>query len=272
MLLPHSRRELREIEAKTALVKSRIYGVDYAINPYVGCEHGCVYCYARLSARRIGETRDWGSFLYVKRELTKLLARDLRKAKRGLCLLSSITDPYQPVEAELKLTRSILELLAGKMDVVVLTKSPLVLRDLDLISSQGWQAGLTITTLDDSIARVFEPKAPPPSKRIRALREIAKKTAGFMFIGPVLPEVTERDLEQLLEEASSARASYVLVDKLNIKAGNWSSIKRALERHEPKLIPAFKKALFEDKPYYHRIKQRVIELSRKHGVEVEFCY
>ena len=234
--------------------------------------HGCVYCYARLSARRLGETREWGSFLYVKKDFTKLLARDLKKAKRGLCLLSSITDPYQPIEAELKLTRSILELLAGKMDVVVLTKSPLVLRDLDIISSQRWQAGLTITTLDDSAARVFEPKAPPPSQRIRALREVARKTTGFMFIGPILPVVTEKDLEQLFEEAASAGASYVLVDKLNIKAGNWRSIQKALKTHMPKLIPLFKKALFTDKAYYHRLKQRAAELSRKYGVQVEFCY
>ncbi|RLG49417.1 MAG: hypothetical protein DRN96_09630, partial [Thermoproteota archaeon] len=125
---------------------------------------------------------------------------------------------------------------------------------------------------DDSAARVFEPKAPPPSQRIRALREVARKTTGFMFIGPILPAVTEQDLEQLFEEAASAGVSYVLVDKLNVKAGNWRSIQKALKTRMPKLIPQFKRALFTDKAYYHRLKQRVAELSRKYGVQVEFCY
>ena len=160
---------VKEIQAKTILSVSKIR--DYVINPYVGCQHACSYCYARFMKRFTGHSEPWGEFVDVKINAAELLSREILKKKIGEVWVSGVCDPYQPLEAKYGLTRKCLEILArDDWPVFVQTRSPLVLRDIDILKEgQHFQVGLSITTADDNIRKLFEPHAPPIQDRIAAL-------------------------------------------------------------------------------------------------------
>lgn len=164
----------REVESKSVLSRSRIYGVDYSVNPYLGCEHGCVYCYARFMLKYAHRDADWGRFAHPKANAPDVLERELREARKGLVLLSSVTDPYQPLERKYNLTRRILQRLSQhQFPVSILTKSSLVTRDIDVLQQfDECEVGLTIVTLDEDVRRNFEPRSDPIRERLVALRSL----------------------------------------------------------------------------------------------------
>lgn len=266
---------VREVLCRSALSRSGIYGVDYSVNPYIGCQHACAYCYARFMARGIHRRDEWGSFVDVKVNALERLADELPRRPRGIVLVSSVTDPYQPLEERYGLTRGVLRLLGEhRFPTTVLTKSDLVLRDTDLLRGlENGEVGLTITTLEEEVRRVFEPRAAPVEARLEALRRLGEAgVQTFAFIGPMLPHLTERTLPGLLDRLRAAGVGRVLVDRLNLKAGNWASIRRALEENLPDLLPGFEEALFGPGGYYERLRQRVAEMCRTRGLNAEFCY
>jgi len=204
---------IQEKRVKSILSKSAIPGVDYCINPYVGCYHGCRYCYATFMKRFTGHTEPWGSFVDVKTNAPEVLHRQMKKAPRGHALMSSVTDPYQPIEEKYRLTRRCLEvLLPHQSSVDILTKSPLVLRDLDLLKQfEEMEVGFTITTDNDEIRKIFEPHAPPIEARIQALKALFEgglKT--YAFIGPLLPMNPEA-----LSSKIGPYVHSVLIDRMN---------------------------------------------------------
>ena len=179
---------VKEILAKTILSPSKIY--PWVINPYTGCQHGCSYCYARFMKRVTGHREPWGEFVDVKINAADLLREEIKKKKRGKVWVSGVCDPYQPLEAKYRLTRQCLEILArNTWPVIIQTRSPLVLRDIDIIKGgQDIEVGFSVTTGDDRIRKLFEPNAPPIEDRIKALDELHK--AGirtYAMIAPVLP-------------------------------------------------------------------------------------
>ncbi|MCU0645350.1 MAG: radical SAM protein [bacterium] len=201
---------IREILAKSALTPSRIEGIDFALNPYTGCAHGCRYCYADFMKRFSNHNEPWGSFVDVKVNIPQLLEKELQRRKYGtmnfadleqgawrmehglgkLVSLSTVTDPYQPLERKYQLTRRCLEiLLRYQMSVSILTKSPLVLRDVDLIKQfKNIDVGMTITTDREEIRKIFEPCAPPIQARIDALKQLHQQgIKTWVFVGPILP-------------------------------------------------------------------------------------
>jgi DNA repair photolyase len=203
---------VREIEAKSILNPSKIH--DYCVNPYTGCEVGCIYCYAALFMRRYsGHSEPWGAFVDVKVNAPALLAKQIVKAKRGTIWFASVCDPYQPLEERYALTRHSLEVLVGRdFPVEIQTKSARVRRDLDVIRRiPKVEVGFTIATEDETIAGMFEPRASPVRERVEVLREF--KAAGvrtFAFAGPLLPGNPEK-LAALLAGA----ADRVLIDRMN---------------------------------------------------------
>jgi len=203
---------VREIEAKSILNPSKVY--DYCVNPYTGCEVGCIYCYAALFMRRYsGHSEPWGEFVDVKVNAPALLAKQIVKARRGTIWFASVCDPYQPLEERYALTRRSLEVLAGRdFPVVIQTKSARVRNDLDVIRRiPGVEVGFTITTEDETIARMFERRASPVGERIDALREFrAAGVSTFAMAGPLLPGNPER-LAALLAGA----VERVLIDRMN---------------------------------------------------------
>jgi DNA repair photolyase len=266
---------VREVLCKSVLSRSGISSVDYSVNPYVGCEHGCKYCYARFMRRVSKHGEEWGEFVDVKINAPQVLSSELVGAKKGLVLVSSVTDPYQPLERERRLTREILIRL-GRHDfpTSILTKSFLVTRDIDVLREiEGCEVGLTITTLDEKVRMIFEPRASPPTERIKALKELSDaKIPTYAFVGPMLPYLTEETLDSLIRELSEAGIGYLLVDRLNIKYGNWAPIKAALLEHFPELVPRYEEVLFSGNGYFERLRKVVSALCEKNRVRCEFCY
>ena len=266
---------IAEVRCRSVLGKSRIYGVDYSINPYIGCEHGCAYCFARFMAKHAYRGFEWGQFVNVKLNAPKVLARELASAKKGLVLLSSVTDPYQPLEARYNLTRRILRLLSRySFPTSILTKSSLVLRDVEALKSlHGCEVGFTIVTLEEKVREAFEPKSPPIKDRLKALWTLHEnKVETYAFIGPLLPYLTEESLEELIKEFLDVKVSRIMVDKLNIKAGNWRKIKEALRLHYPELIPKYIEVLFKPNDYYDRIRLKILRLCKQNNLPLDLCY
>jgi DNA repair photolyase len=210
--------DVTEIIAKTALVKSKIPGVDYVINPYLGCGHGCRYCYATFMRRyaRHHAGAPWGTFVEVKVNLPQILGAELaRKKRRGQAFLSSVCDPYQPVELKYRITRRCLEILGDfGWSIGILTRSPLVTRDLDLLASlPEVSVGLSIPTDDDKVRRVLEPHAPSIPARIATLRRLHEAgLSPWVFIAPMLPLDPAR-----LHELIGPYAGRVMMDPLNYR-------------------------------------------------------
>jgi DNA repair photolyase len=203
---------IREVQAKSILNKSKIY--DYCLNPYTGCAVNCRYCYARLFMRRYsGHSEPWGTFVDVKINAPELLRRQVAKVKKGRVWLSSVCDPYQPLEEKYRLTRQCLEILAeARFSVTIQTKMTLVLRDLDIIGRfEEVEVGMTLTTDDEKIVRMFEPGASPIGKRMEALETIhSRGIPTFAFLGPLLPGGPDRFVARL-----AGKVDKILVDRMN---------------------------------------------------------
>jgi DNA repair photolyase len=262
---------VREIECKSILTKSGIEGVGYAINPYVGCEHGCVYCYATFMKRFTGHKEEWGTFVDVKVNAAEVLAKQLRRAKPGNITFGTVTDAYQPLGKEYGITRACLEVLVGyDFPVSILTKSALVLRDLDLIKRlKDVEVAFTITTLDDEVRRRFEPWSSPILERLKALRRLNE--AGihtWAFCGPVLPFVAngEVELDALFGELKRAGVGYVLVDSLNLRGAAWGRVRKALEAYYPDLVEAYRALLTDRKPYHEALMDRTRLIAERHDL------
>lgn len=264
-----------EISVKSIISKSGIYGIKYSINPYYGCAHGCTYCYARfVHTIKGGDPREWGSFVYVKKNAINLLKREIYNIDRGSILISSVTDPYQALEKKYMITRGILTiLLKRQFPVVILTKSDLILRDIDLLKRfNNLEAGLTITTLDERIKSIFEPRAPSIRSRLRALRILSQRGINtYGFIAPILPILQERELENLVLTIAEMGVQRILVDKLNLKSKNWITLQDALRDFPKPKVREFWKKL-KDPSYWSRTKKLLLEISNKNKITIDFCY
>ncbi|MHA1833222.1 MAG: radical SAM protein [Candidatus Baldrarchaeia archaeon] len=268
--------KIREIFVKSVLSKSRIYGVMYAVNPYVGCGHGCAYCYARFMKRYTGHEKDkWGKFVDIKINAPTVIAKETKKARPGPILISSVTDAYQPLERRYEITRKILEVLTRrKFPVIILTKSSLVTRDIDLLKKlKHCEVGFTIVTLDDSIREKFEPRASPIKDRLEALWELHQENIPtYGFIGPILPFLSDETIEDLILKLKEVGCSSIMVDRLNIKYGNWKSIKETLQENYPSLLKKYEEILFSKSNYFEKVKNKIIDIAKKYNIEVDFCY
>lgn len=202
--------KIKEIQAKSILSNSKVY--DYVINPYVGCQHGCSYCYARFMKRFTGHKEAWGDFVDVKINASDLLIKEIKKKRIGTVWVSGVCDPYQPLENKYKLTRQCLDILAQhKWPVVIQTRSPLVSRDLDIFkNSRDIEVGLSITTANDETRKIFEPYAPPVEKRLEAIELLHQNgIRTYVMIAPILPEA-----ENLIGMLAGI-ADYIIIDRMN---------------------------------------------------------
>lgn len=223
---PRLRTQVFDEHAKSILTRNNSPDIPFGVslNPYRGCEHGCIYCFARPTHSYLGLSPglDFESRIYAKVNAPELLRREL--AKRSYVpepiALGVNTDAYQPIERELRLTRRIIEVLHEYgHPFAAITKSSLIERDIDLLAPLAERslvmAAITITTLDAEIARTLEPRAATPSRRLRTIRALSD--AGIpvgVSIAPVIPFVTEPDLERVLEacaEAGATSASYIVL-------------------------------------------------------------
>jgi len=258
--------EIKEIYAKTILSKSGI--LDYCINPYVGCEHACKYCYASYYTRVFRNKKEkWGSYVEAKVNAPSLLLKEI-KNKKGSIYLSSLTDPYQPAEAKYELTRKILKILKEKnYEVVIQTKSPLALRDLDILKEMKVSVGFTIISTNEKVREAFEPNAPSVKSRIEALKKLNEnRVRTFAFFGPLLPELS--NVEDLIKELKFVDEMFF--DKLNLKPGIWENVEETLKQHFPELIEEWKEIFFGKSDYYNKLKEKIKQIAPKEKMNILF--
>jgi DNA repair photolyase len=206
----------------TALSRSGLPGLDYALNPYTGCVHACIYCYARLYThdRRVSE--NWGRIVVVKENLLEVLNSEVKRLRKGVVGVGTVTDAYQPIEAVYKLTREAVRiLLSNGFKVSIQTKNPLILRDIDVLSrgKELVDVGFTITSVKCSKSRLMEPNAPCPEARIEALRRLSG--LGFktwIFYGPIIPGFNDdEDTITSLVDIALETNSVLYYDPLHFK-------------------------------------------------------
>ncbi|MDE3826114.1 PA0069 family radical SAM protein [Sinorhizobium meliloti] len=224
--LPPFKTEVQIEKPKTAITRNESPDIsfDRSINPYRGCEHGCIYCFARPTHAYMGLSAglDFEAKLFAKPDAPRLLERELAKPDYKLrpIAIGTNTDPYQPIEKEWRIMRQILEVLKeANHPVMIVTKSAMVTRDIDLLAPMAEKGlarvGISVTTLDRKLARSMEPRASTPTKRLEALRAISE--AGIpagVLVAPIIPALNDHEIERVLDSAKSAGASdasYVLL-------------------------------------------------------------
>jgi DNA repair photolyase len=218
-------------------------GFDASINPYRGCEHGCVYCFARPTHEYLGFSTglDFESKILVKEDAPELLRRELSSARWNpqVLAISGVTDPYQPIERRLQLTRRCLQVLAEfRNPVVIITKNHLVTRDVDLLSElarhEAARVFLSITTLDGQLARVMEPRASHPTRRLAAIEALSQ--AGVqtgVLVAPVIPGLTDHELPSIIAAAAQASARSAGYVTVRLPHGVGSLFEQWLSQHFP---------------------------------------
>ncbi len=197
---------------------------------------------------------------------------------KGLISLSTVTDPYQAIEKKYRLTRNILlELMTNDFPVSILTKSHLVLRDIDVLKKfqhENCEVGFSMATLNEEVRRLFEPNAPPIENRIDALKQLHKEgIRTWVFLAPVLPDLTNQTLFHLLDEIKE-HVDTILVDTLNIKCGNWRGVSKVIAEKYPALMQNWKHVLFSKenkRAYYQNIYHRIVEISKEDNLNIQFC-
>jgi DNA repair photolyase len=226
--------EVQEVLARSIITRnsSPDIGFDRSINPYRGCEHGCIYCFARPTHAFLGLSPglDFETRLFAKTNAGHALEREFAEPgyKVRTIAIGTNTDPYQPIERRYRIMRRILEVLsAANHPVGIVTKSALVLRDLDLLKSMAERGlvkvALSVTTLDRKLARAMEPRASTPDKRLETLQRLVDAgVPSSVMVAPVIPGLTDMEMERILERAASAgvkNAGYVLL-RLPLEIGD----------------------------------------------------
>jgi len=290
---------VKEIQVKSILNKHKKrddwFLDDYSVNPYSGCSFNCLYCYIRGSKYGKNMAKTLSVKINAPELLEKQLSRRAKKGEYGVIALSSSTEPYMPIEEELKLTRKLLEIiLEYKFPVHVLTKSKLILRDLDLLKEidknailpsdlkpklkNGTMITFSLSTLDERIAKIVEPKAPSPTERLETMKKC--KENGFLTgacYAPTLPFISdaEEELDRMIKAAKDYGANYVFVGTLTLFGDGPSDCKtlyyKFLEKYYPELVPKYK-SLFKifsqpPKKYQRELEEKSKRLCKKYEIK-----
>jgi DNA repair photolyase len=264
-------------------ISNRRLQFTWTINPYRGCEFACKYCYARYT-HEFMEMRNGAEFeqkIYVKQHTAELLRRDLRRVEPGEAIaLGTATDPYQPAERRYEVTRGILEEFARHrgFELGIVTKSNLIVRDLDLLRALALNNALsihiTVTTMNVELARILEPRAPRPDLRIDAVRQLS--AAGInvgVSSSPVLPGITDSPLglEDVVRAAAAAGARHIFAGPLFLKPCSAAIFLPFLEKEFPHLVENYRKR-YQDRSflppsYGKRIGQLIAKFRQKYGIK-----
>ena len=257
----------------------------WTINPYRGCEFACKYCYARYT-HEFMEMRDGAEFeqkIYAKQHAAELLSQELRKVKPGEDIaIGTATDPYQPIEKKLEITRAILQEFArhSGLEVGIVTKSAMVVRDIDVLREIARRnhisVSITVTTVNVELARILEPRAPRPDLRLDCLRTL--REAGIragVICAPVLPRITDspKQLEGVVRAAAEAKASHVYANPLFLKPCSAAVFLPFLKEQFPQLVADYEKR-FKDRAflptaYRKRISGLMARLRTKYNIKSE---
>lgn len=274
--------EVKEIQATSILSPSNLKeNYDFSLNPYVGCQIGCAYCYASFTGKFVGkQVEDWSGYVYAKINAPQLLSVELRKLRNhgvGKSIwLSSVTDPYQGIELKYRLTRQCLQVLIEEQfqgSVLLLTKSDLVLQDIDLVKKlPGVEVGMSITSADDKISQYFEKYAPPVSKRLVALKKLHDEGIHtYAFIGPVLPHFVDNkiELEKVIQAIKKTGISEqdIYVEHLLLNPYIRTRMKNELKELDQSIWEKFYSS--QNGKYREELDATIQELLHKNGLKMQ---
>lgn len=263
---------------------------DWSINPYRGCAHGCSFCYARAFQGFLGLAADdeFQRRIFIKSNAAEALEAQLSKIARrfkgnleevsrhvGLVAIGTASDPYQPIEGKAKITRQCLEVLARyRIPVSITTRSPLILRDLDLLRElNAVSVNISLHTLNRDIVQRFEPAAPPPLKRLETVQQLNEHgiTAGI-FAAPILPYITDdlAEMEELMAKAGEHKASFAMISLLRLSREVKVWFFRTLQEHYPHLVARYAKLYatgYADRSYAEPLMQQLRAIAEKYGLD-----
>ena len=270
--------DVKKINVKSILTPSKLPDADYVVNPYIGCRFGCIYCYASFMGRFVNEkVGDWGEYVYIKINAPDLLKKEIKKLKnkgKGKSILfSSVTDPYQGIEAKYKLTRQCLKVLADygfAGTVGILTKSDLVLRDVDVLRKiKHIDIGVTITSTNDTISRYFEKYAPAASVRLKTTKELNRLGFNtYVFVGPLLPHFVAKpkELDDLFKAIASTGNKDIYVEHINLSSYILERLKREMKNINKDILNTFYQS--QDKSYREKLDKLVLNLVKKYRLNL----
>lgn len=254
---------VKEIVTRDYVTKSNLPASDYVINPYVGCPHGCKYCYASFMKRFTGHTEEWGTFVDVKRCEKKI---DVKKLAGKRVFLSSVTDCYNPLEKDCKITRGILkELLEAKCSLSISTKSSLILRDLDLLKRfEDLTVSVSINTLDEMFRRDMD-KASSIEERIRTLKVLHENGIyTILFMSPIFPYIT--DWRAIVDETRNFVDEFWF-ENLNLRGSYKGTILEYVKEKYPKYYDFYRNIYYKkDTTYWRDLSHSIEEYCSKEGI------
>lgn len=258
--------EIQEIVVHNFLTKSKSFG--YVFNPYRGCMHQCKYCYAHYMKEYTNHKEPWGEYVDVK------MIDHYSIPKNARCIMiSSVTDPYQPVEAKYKVTRHALEHLVDYSGVIsILTKSKLVSRDIDLFKQMKHiEVGMSITTVDEKFRRIMEANTSPIQERMATLKQIHEEgITTYIFISPILPKLT--NYKAIIRE-SKTFVDYYMFDALRLKGENKKWVMEAIEKYAPVLLPLYHQIYEQhDRRYFEKLSKQIEEFCIQEKVEYKIFF
>ena len=245
--------------------KDLLFFGNYTIDPYQNCEFGCKYCDSALD-----ET------IYIKTNSIQLLEEEITKIEEGTIIVGSVHDPYQKIEKEYEITRNLLNIIKQhNFSCHILTKSNLVLRDIDILSKiNNCVVTISTITLNESISNVFETKVPLPAERLKILKKLSEnKIKTGLAIMPVLPFIVEEEFEKIIKAASKNGADYVLHKNLELKGDHKSIFLKTLEKFNPNLIDKYAElygdSYMPDQTYILKINNMISKYCKKYGLHME---
>jgi DNA repair photolyase len=263
---------VNEIMTNTYLTASKLPDADFVINPYVGCPHKCIYCYAEYMKRFTNHSgEEWGDFLDVKKCNKTLNINSL--STDTTVLFGSVTDPYNIYEKKYSLTRSILsQMLYCEAQIEILTKSNLVVRDVDLfLQMKNIKVGISLNTLDDNFRRKIEPYASSVQRRLNALRELRNRgISTFLFISPIFPALT--DFQELVD-ATKDYCDYICFENLNLRGAYMPRVLNFIRSNYQIHFDLYEKIYrSKDMTYWENMKSDIISYCSNYGIEARIYF
>ncbi|MCP4023292.1 MAG: radical SAM protein [Desulfobacteraceae bacterium] len=263
---------INKIQTKSVITKSNLPDADFVINPYIGCTHSCIYCYARFMKRFTGHQEKWGQFLDIKLNSSETIPKNSKKIKNKSVFISSVTDPYLHLEKKYKITRKILKkILPLEPNLSIQTKSSLIVRDIDILKEfANCRVGMTITTLNDAIRKQVEPNTAPIEQRLAALKKLKQSgISTYIFIGPILPFIT--DWKKIVENTKEIADSYMF-ENLNMHGTISHDIYTWIKRDHDHLLDKYASLSKNKAAFWNDMEIEINEFCTNQNIDFKLYF
>lgn len=265
---------IKEIQTKNLIVKSGIPGVEFAVNPYTGCPHKCLYCYAEFMKRFTDHRENWGDFLDVKNCDFSKNPINAEKFKGRSILFGSVTDCYNPFEKKYEKTRNILKEFAGSQcKISVLTKSSLIVRDIDILKQiPNLEVGFSFSSLDRDFQKIMEPGASSPEEKFSAVKLL--KDSGvkvWIFISPFFPELT--DYKAIIEKCRTY-TNHFGFESLKLRALYKTRVLTSIKENYPTVFPVYENIFCKNggAEYWYAAKKEIAEYCEQQQLDFDIFF